>query len=83
MTQWDLLKKMRKCNWQTLAKDLGVSPQTLKSWRDLGEQGYSAGKNADLRAHQLFHATLAQHNCEWISLHNINWDAIATIGGRK
>lgn len=83
MTYWTLLKKMRGCNWQDLAKDLGTTPQTLRRWRADTEAGLSAGKAAAAAAHSLFHRTLAEHECEWISISYLNFDNIRTIGGRR
>lgn len=83
MTHWDLLKRMRGTNWQDLAKELGVTPQTLKKWRTLSERNESCGKQASMLAHQLFHATLREYDCDWISITYLNWNAINTIGGRK
>lgn len=79
----ELLKQMRGCNWTNLAADLGVSPATLRSWRKLYNERQSPGKNACMRQHQLFHATLRTCDSDWISISFLNFDNIRSIGGRR
>ncbi len=53
----ELLKRMAACNWEQLAKRLGVNPNTLKRWRDT-EKG-ERGENCNARVRQLTESLLA------------------------
>jgi DNA-binding transcriptional regulator YiaG len=81
---WAALRRLLNCNRQQLAARLGVSARTLRRWETLTEDGDSPGKDAAERASALLISTLAAAGdsdiyAQW----RINWDAIATIGGRK
>ena len=79
---FDVLQRLLNCNKAQLAERLGVTPQTLRRWRALTEQGESPGKDAALRCSDLCRTILAKANADWMPL-AINYDAIRTIGGRR
>jgi len=74
---FDVLKRLLDCNWQDLAERLGVTPQTLKNWRDNG-----TGTNGAMRCQDLMTATLRASGSDWLLLQT-NWPAIKTIAGKK
>lgn len=79
---WETLRRLLQCNKQQLAERLGVSDTTLRAWERADETG-SAGKTAHERAALLMQATLRAAGADMHAQLNINWQAIATIGGRK
>lgn len=80
---WETLMRLHNCNKSQLADRLGVTRQTLARWIADTEAGQPPGKTASQRAAQLMQATLqaarSDVHAQWL----INWDAIATIGGKK
>lgn len=79
---WQALLRLRQCNKGELAAALGVSRHTLKRWMDDDATG-SAGKTAHERAAMLLQSTLRAANCDQHAQWAINWDDIATIGGKR
>ena len=74
---YDVLRRLYACNWNQLAERLGVSPQTLREWRKEGH-----GKNGAMRLQNLMETGLRASHSEWLLLQT-NWDAIATIRGKR
>lgn len=80
---WDTLLRLHLCNKTQLAARLGVTRQTLGRWIAATEAGHPPGKAASERAAQLLQATLRAAHSDVHAQWAINWDAIATIGGRR
>lgn len=80
---WDTLQRLHLCNKTQLAARLGVTRQTLARWIADTEAGQSPGKAASERAAQLLQATLRAAHSDVHAQWQINWDAIATIGGKR
>jgi len=76
--QFELLRRMYNCNWTQLAKRLGTTPNTLRAWRTTG-----AGASGSEKMHKLFQATLTAADCDYLSLHMLNWANIHSIGGKR
>jgi len=80
---WEALLRLRACNKMQLAEALGVNRHTLTRWIQATEAGGSAGKSANESAAQLMQATLHSAGADVHAQWRINWDAIATIGGKR
>jgi len=77
--QYDLLQRALNCNKTQLAARLGVSPKTLKSWRDHG-----GGANAAARVAQLWGVILRRSGTEWLEVSQvINFANVRSIGGKR
>jgi len=81
---FEALRRIRACNKQQLAAALGVSRHTLTRWEQLAELGEPLSKTAAQSCSALLIATLrAADHADVMAQWSIDWDAIATIGGRR
>jgi len=81
---FEALRRLRACNKQQLAAALGVSRHTLTRWEQLAESGKPLSKTAAQTCSILLIDTLrAADHADVMAQWTINWDAIATIGGRR
>ena len=74
---FEALRRLHNCNWNQLAKRLGVTPKTLRAWRSEG-----AGANGSMRMQHLMEASLRAANAEWLLLQT-NWTNVRSIGGKR
>lgn len=78
-SQYDLLRRALQCNKSQLAKHLGVSPKTLRTWEAEG-----GGANAARRVAVLWRIILRNSGTEWLEVSQvINWNNVHSIGGKK
>lgn len=63
---FSVLKRMLNANWKQLANRLGVTPLTLRTWRDDWQDG-NLSTNAQIRARDLFRTTLRNAQAEWLA----------------
>lgn len=74
---FDVLRRLYGCNWSQLAERLGVTPRTLRTWREEGP-----GKTGAERMNRAFVDAMNHADAGWIAL-PINFQRIATINGKR
>lgn len=74
---FEALRRIWNCNWQQLAERLGVTPQTLRRWRDS-----EPGANGCMRMQTSIEAALRAANADWLLL-KTNWQNVWKINGKR